>query len=513
MTSYRFFQIFLVNILCSMFFLVALEPLHESAFAGQRWNDQVSKSIVEIYSVVNEPNYSNPWVKLPDSIETGTGSIISDHQIITSAHIVADSTSIKVRKALEEKQYDAYVAFVSHESDLAVLHVNDPSFFSNTVPLKIAPNLVSQKKVLAYGFPEEEQLMITDGVLTDNRHRLYRHNSSTLLAGELLSMIEPGCSGGPVMYEGMIVGIVMQANKAGTIAHTIPTPLIRRFLMDIQDGSYDGFPDLGLITEHGQNQSIAADDAGNSAPGISISRVVDGSPAEGKIGIHDRLVSINGRTVFPDGTVEFEPDAFTNYQYAVEQNQVGDDIHVEIWRSGKIKDIVVSLATTREDFMLVPPEQYDTQPRYFIFGGLIFSPLTKNIYNEWETVPENLKEKLTSWSSKDRKEAVAVINVLPAEVNRDYRAVTGWIVDRVNGISIRSFDDLYRMVISSRDAEVTFSNEQGSQIAIDRQMAAATHKSILETYGIRQDRSHDLQTVSDNPYLISANNHKTTSTY
>jgi len=328
-----------------------------------------------------------------------------------------------------------------------------------------------------------------------------------LLAGEILSLIEPGYSGGPVLYEDMIVGIVMQANKSGTIAHAIPTPVIQHFLNDIEDGSYDGFPDLGLITEHENNLSTAADDTGYGIPGISISKVVYGSPAEGKIGIQDRLVSINGNKVLPDGTVEFEPHTFTQYTYSVEQHQVGDDIHVQIWRSGEIKDLVLSLDTTREDFLLVPPELYDTQPRYFIFGGLIFSPLTKNILNEWETVSDDLREKLTSWSSKDRKEAVTVINVLPAEVNRDYRGVAGWIVDRVNGTSIRSFDELYRIVESSSETHVTFSNEQGLYIDIDRELALATHKSILESYGIRQDRSPDLPTVTDNTYLTSVNNH------
>jgi len=506
MASYRLFQTLMEKLIYVVCILVATGLFHGTAMAAQQWSDQYGKSVVEIYAVVNEPNYTNPWVKVPDIIETGTGSIISGHRIITSAHIVANSTSIKVRKSLEHKQYDAYVAFVSHESDLAILNVNEISFFNNTVPLEIALDLVSQKKVLVYGFPEEENLIITEGVLTDNRYRLYRHTSRTLLAGEILSLIEPGYSGGPVMHEGMIVGIVMQANKSGTIAHTVPTPLIHHFIKDIEDGSYDGFPHLGLITESGENLLTEAGNAGHSAPGIRISKIVDGSPAAGKISIDDRLVSINGRTVLPDGTVEFEPDTYADYQHAVEQNQVGGDIHVQILRSGITKDIVVSLDTTREDFMLIPPEQYDKQPRYFIFGGLIFSPLTKNILNEWGTVPDDLREKLTSWSSKDRKEAVAVIDVLPAEVNRNYRAARGWIVDTVNGISIRSFDELYRIVIASRDEQVTFSNEQGSQIAIDRQMAFSTHKSILETYGIRKDRSPDLQTVSENPYLISANN-------
>ncbi len=498
--------------LYSMCILMLWEPLHETAFADQQMSDQINKSIVQIYSLVNKPNYSNPWVKLPDSKETGSGSIIAGHRIITTAHIVADSKAVTVRKALDDKRYAAHVAFVSHESDLAILLVNDRGFFRDTMPLKIASGIVSHERVHIYGFPEEDQLTITHGLLTANRHRLYRHSSSILLAGEISSLIEPGYSGGPVIYNDLMAGIIMQANTAGTTAHSIPTTVISHFLNDIEDGSYDGFPYLGLITEQITNLS-AADDTGNSAPGITISKVVDGSPAEGKIAAQDRLVKINGSTVFPDGSVEFEPNAFTDYKYLIEQLQVGADIHLQIWRSGKIKDIVVSLDTTREDFMLIPPEQYDTQPRYFIFGGLVFSPLTKNILNERESVPADLMEKLTIWSSMDRKEAVVIIQVLPAEVNRDYRGVAGWIVDRVNGKSIRSFDELYRIVESSSVPDIIFSNDQGSKIEIDRQMAFATHNKILKTYSIRQDRSPDLQRISDRSIMISAGNHKIRSSY
>ncbi|UCH79933.1 MAG: trypsin-like peptidase domain-containing protein [Nitrospiraceae bacterium] len=496
-----------------MHILVTWGTLHETAVAGLQPDDQAAHSIVQVYSVVNEPYYSIPWVTSPESNETGTGSIISGYRIITSAHLVADSRSVKVRKASANRQYEAYIVFVSHESDLAILRVHDMGFFSNTVPLEIAPGAASQKKVRVYGFPDEERLNITDGILTDNRRRLYRHSSSTLLAGELLSLIEPGYSGGPVMYDGMIVGIVMQANNAGTVAHTVPVPVIRHFLNDIEDGSYNGFPHLGLITDHRDNLLTEDNTARHGLPGICINRVADGSPAEGKIDIQDRLVSINGRTVFPDGTVELEPNVFTHYETEIEQYQVGDDIHVQILRSGEIKDIVVSLDTVRTDFMLVPPEQYDTHPRYFIFGGLIFSPLTKNILNEWNSESDNLRERISAWGTRDKEEIVAVINVLPAEVNREYREMAGWIVDSVNGFSIKSFDELYRMIESSDDPLVTFSDEQGSQIAIDRQMALASHKRILETYGITQDRSSDLLTASDNIRLISAIEHITKSSY
>ena len=46
---------------------------------------------------------------------------------------------------------------------------------------------------------------------------------------------------------GKIAGIAMQKlENADNVGYLVPVPLIRHFLEDVEDGRYDGFPELGI---------------------------------------------------------------------------------------------------------------------------------------------------------------------------------------------------------------------------------------------------------------------------
>ena len=50
-------------------------------------------------------------------------------------------------------QYLARVTFVSHEADLAIITVDDPSFFSDLQPLSIGLLPEPLQEVSVYGYP------------------------------------------------------------------------------------------------------------------------------------------------------------------------------------------------------------------------------------------------------------------------------------------------------------------------------------------------------------------------
>lgn len=58
----------------------------------------LSKSIVKIDVIYREPSYEQPWtysIQLPAS---GSGVIIKGNKILTSAHVISNSTSIIIKK-------------------------------------------------------------------------------------------------------------------------------------------------------------------------------------------------------------------------------------------------------------------------------------------------------------------------------------------------------------------------------------------------------------------------------
>ena len=142
----------------------------------------------------------------------GSGCFISGNRILTNAHVVSNSTFIQVRKYGQSKKVKARVLSISHESDLALLTVDDEDFFNDVKPLSLG-NLPSvREKVTVYGFPlGGDTLSVTEGIVSRIEHRNYAHSSSYLLAGQIDAAINPGNSGGPVMVGSNIVGVVMQS--------------------------------------------------------------------------------------------------------------------------------------------------------------------------------------------------------------------------------------------------------------------------------------------------------------
>ena len=220
----------------------------------------ISNSIVKIDVVRSNFDYLNPWQMRGQSSGTGSGCIIDGNRILTSAHVVNNSTFIQVRRAGVAKRYTARVYSISHISDLAILIVDDLSFFENSEALQIGELPHIRDRVAVYGFPTGgDQMSITEGVVSRIEHRSYVHSSAYLLTCQIDAAINPGNSGGPVIFNNKIVGVAFQAaTSAQNIGYMVPAPIINHFLTDINNnnGIYSGFPELGIFTQSMENTDI-----------------------------------------------------------------------------------------------------------------------------------------------------------------------------------------------------------------------------------------------------------------
>ncbi len=115
-----------------------------------------------------------------------------------------------------------------------------------------------ESTVSAYGYPIGGQRMsVTTGIVSRIDFQLYTHSSiDQHLAIQISAQINPGNSGGPVMQDGKVVGVAFQGysgDVAQGVAYMIPTPVINRFLKDVEDGRYDRYVDLGITYSKLQN--------------------------------------------------------------------------------------------------------------------------------------------------------------------------------------------------------------------------------------------------------------------
>lgn len=451
----------------------------------------VINSVVKIYTVVNPYNYSMPWQRKGQMPTYGSGVIISGKRILTNAHVVSDSSFIRVRKVGDVKKYIAYVSFVDHNCDLAVLSVEDESFFNNTSALEIG-NLVNVRdKVSVYGFPwGGDTLSVTEGIVSRIEHQPYAHSKVSFLACQIDAAINPGNSGGPVIKDNKIVGIAFQGGAGDNIGYMVPSTIIKHFLRDLDDGEYNGFPSLEIITENMENPHLRKKyNMAEEQTGILVVDVPFYSPCYNKLKKGDIILSLDGTTIGNDGTISFRRHERTSYKYIVEKKYLNDTIKLKILRDKKILTIPIHLTVRKNQFRLVPHMIYDKTPRYYIIAGFVFIPLTHNYLDE---VVREYNPKITSLLdeyyngkiTQKRREVVIISRVLADKINVGYEDWSNRIITRINGKSISSLCDVVSAFKEAKGKFHIIEDNKGNIAVIDVEEAKRRNKIILKKYRI-----------------------------
>lgn len=502
-------------------FFVLLIPVTASALTTEKTNDEnikaqtvkttvtaqekriakssiIKESIVKIYTVANQPDYQEPW-NTSTAQFSGSGSIIVGNKILTNAHVIADSTFLEVKRYGQTKRYSATVESVSHDADLAIINVKDAEFFQGVTPLELGSLPTTQEEVIVYGFPTGgDTLSVTKGVVSRIEHQRYAHSSEYMLSVQIDAAINPGNSGGPVISMGKIAGVVMQGLRgADNIGYMVPTPTVHHFFNDIKDGQYDGFPDLGITVQEMENPASRRKfKLADEQTGVLAYKVLFNSPAKDLILPGDIITAIDSHPIANDGTVEFRPKEYTSFSYYIDKHQVGDTLTLDVIRDAKPLSKEITLSTTSKDFWLVQREQYDEFPRYFIFGGFVFTPVTKNYMNagmSFFSSSGDLGQLLNEWPSEDRNEAVIISQVLAADTNKGHHDLYDWVIEKINGKKFKNFNEFYQLMASIKDEFITLEDKDGYKIFIDKVASEQESKIILERYHIDSARSKDLE--------------------
>jgi S1-C subfamily serine protease len=463
----------------------------------------IKTSMVKIYTTQTPPDYDNPWQVDSPVLTSGSGCVINEDKILTNAHVVSNQTYIQVSRYGESTKYKANVFAVSHEADLALLTVEEKEFFRdvNKLDLGELPNV--QDEVVVYGFPEGgETLCLTKGVISRIEQNKYSHSALEFLAIQIDAAINSGNSGGPVMKGEKIIGIATQTKiDSENMAYIVPTPIINHFLKDLEDGQYDGFPKVGLITQSMENEALKNIYGLNKRDsGILVASVIPGSPGDGIIRTGDVIISIDGNDIANDGTVEFRPNERTKYDYCVQQHQIGEKIPLEIIRNTIKRKLEITLNTTMKDLRLVPLARYDVLPTYYVYCGLVFTPLTFDYIKTWGDewylhAPSKYTSLLVNDLRSTKGEEVVILSkVLPHDINNGYHNMSDCIITEVNGKKIHNLNELVRIIEGDTEKRfVEFRTKQDKHIVLDREKATGVHAEILEIYGVTVAKSLDLE--------------------
>ena len=454
----------------------------------------VKKALVKVYTSHQLFDYLSPWQYGKSANSTATGFIIDGERIITNAHAVLNSKFLQVRKEGDSKKYKAVVKFTSEEYDLALVEIEDKSFFNGTVPLKLGTLPEIQEKLTVYGYPlGGDKLSTTQGIVSRMEHNTYTLTNRKFLIGQTDAAINSGNSGGPVVSKGKVAGVAFAGlNSADNIGYFIPVNILNNFLEDIKDGKYDGAPFLGIdwseLESPSHRRMLGIED---KTGGILIKKVYKNSPFEGVLQKNDVLMKLDNYPIEYDGTVEFRKNEKTDFIYVNQQKKYGDSLNYEIIRDKKTKTGQVKLNKKDIEYTVVTEVTIETPPSYMVYGGLLFEPLTSNYM---AGVVEKLgsvydKEELY----KDYKQLVVLVRVLPFDVNLGYTDAEHEIIVKVNGEKYKDFKDFAQKVKNVKSGFIVFENDKGDEIVLDVKEVAEQKEELLQNYNISSDMSDDIR--------------------
>src|SRR3954468_21559134 len=101
--------------------------------------NEVRKSVARINNTSEDPNYRIPWLPGAQGGGSGTGWVVGPDRLMTNAHVVSNAKFLTVEKDGDARKYIAHGQHIAHDCDLALLSVDEASFFKGTKPLNIGP--------------------------------------------------------------------------------------------------------------------------------------------------------------------------------------------------------------------------------------------------------------------------------------------------------------------------------------------------------------------------------------
>jgi len=419
-------------------------------------------------------------------------------RVLTNAHVVQNKVFVEVRRYGSSQKYIAEVEGVGHECDLALIHVQDPSFYRGAKPVKVAPLTALSDRVAVCGYPiGGDRVSVTEGIVSRIEVLSYAQSQRSLLAIQIDAAINAGNSGGPVFTGSELAGVAFQALEEGqNIAYAIAPSVVEHFLRDLATGEFDGFPDMGIWWQRLESESHRR--ALGLSPkdgGVLITRLSHEGSADGVLREGDVILKVGKELVASDGTVPLREGESVDFAHLVSQRFVGEKLAVTVWRRGKRKQVQVKL---RVPTHLVPEDRYDVRPTYYTFGGLLFVPLTRDYLKSWgsewwKNAPHDLMAYYDGGvRTKTRLDVVVLQKVLADRVNQGYHDHENLIVTEVDGVEIKGLAQLIELISTSRRKYVKVRTSHGRHVVLDRRLAEERGETILRQFNVPSDRSADL---------------------
>ena len=482
--------------------LVAPDP---AATPAPKPDATIENSVVKVFSTVRYPDPYRPWTKQAPKDYTGSGAVIGGHRILTNAHVVLYASQIQIQANQAGDKLPATVEFVAPGIDLAVLKVDDESFFDTHAPLPLAKNLPDIKDaVMVYGYPEGgTSLSITKGIVSRIEFAPYNPPVSGLRI-QIDAAINPGNSGGPAIVGDHMIGLAFSRlqGDAQNIGYIIPTEEIELFLADIADGKYDGKPafydDFQTLENPALRSFLKLD---KSVEGTVAHEPYDHA-ADYPLKEWDVVTKIGDTPVDDQGMVRLN-DLRVYFGYMAQKLAHDGKVPLTVVRAGK--EMAIELPVTAQPPLLVSPVD-GGYPSYFVYGPIAFTEvgaqfvggLTGGSSSHLGTLVFRGSPLVTRLADKQAFPGERLVAVsapfFPHKLAKGYGNPLGQVVAKINGTEIKNLAGLVAFLRDCKDefVRIEFAGHGEETMVFPRAEMVAATDDILTDNGVRSQGSPDM---------------------
>jgi S1-C subfamily serine protease len=468
----------------------------------------IRESVVKISAMMRFPDILHPWTKQSPREASGTGVIITGKRILTNAHVVVYASQLFVESQQSSDKLTATVEAVSPAMDLAVLKLDDESFFDKRPPLTRVLTLPEVKDtVVVYGYPQGgSSLSVTKGIVSRIEFVGYGEGTSGIRI-QVDAPINPGNSGGPALVDGKMIGLVFsKVSQADNIGYIIPGEEIDLFLKDIADGRYDGKPAIHDQLQTLENPALRGF--------LQLDRKTQGmivhSPADAKsdypLKNWDLITKIGDKEIDNVGMVKVKDNLRLQFQYMVQKLTQGGKLSLTVVRQGKAQNLELPVSSHWP--MLIEPLQ-GRYPSYFVYGPLVFSSASREICAALDRPGSPVAAVLALMGSPlvtrrgerpafpGEELVIVTAPMFPHPMSKGYDNPFSKVVKEVNGVKVKNLRQFVELLrdIRSKYTTIAFDDRFSETIVFDHQEALKATEEVLSDNGIRQQASDDLMAI------------------
>ena len=453
----------------------------------------LADSIVYVEADGSDIDFAAPWGTGKAWTRSMAGVAVSGHRILVGGWGLRNQAHVRVEKRGSNEKVAAKVARFDG-CGLAILTVDDASFW-NGLPAALISGVTPTSSVARLFHVARDSAHFDSSSVSFVGTRVQGLcDLVTLKIGQAdpKEIVPSDILGSDTELQGIVMGA---AGAGGPVAFTPAT--LTDFLAETAKPTYRGYATLAAKWQTLRSPAMREElglkpDEG----GVRLTSIHSVGSAQGVLQPGDVLLTIGGVKVDSDGSCD-TPDLgrIPFYGFLTNGHHPGDVLTLGILRAGARTTVGVPLKPWSDEANLVPwsaPEEGSA--RFLVEGGLLFETLSVNYLEaagkDWEIkAPLPLLEAyyLDRFDpSPERPRVVILSRVLADPATLGYGTLRDLIVDTVNGVHVRSLDDVRAAFDKPQKGfdVVTFTDGQAMhRVVLDAEEARAATERFAATYG------------------------------